>query len=141
MRAWTILTFFILFNVSFGVVSALEIGRGPASSNLLEEADNPDKSDDFIDQLALSDESGPSYLKLIGLGGLVAAIAGAVFLNLPAGATVYAAFMGLNLFSLDVIIENIEDYAAGFTVMPELKLMLSLALTLVFLWGFIDLAS
>jgi len=138
MRAWTILVFLVIFNLSFGVVSALDIGRTPEGENPIEEGSD----EDFISNLNIMDESsGPNYLALIGTLDIALALIAATLLNLPVGAAIYAGLAGVNLFSLGSILQTLENYSEEFVIMQEMEVLLAVALGLLFLWGFIDLAS
>lgn len=130
-RAWTILMFLVLFNISFLVVGALGVWTTPSGHNPLAMSGN-----DFIQNIW---QWPPNYLDILSMGTFGIAIIGSAFLRLPVGAAVYAALIATNVFTLDTIFTQLSGY--GFAIMPELELLITAALTLMFLGGFIDLAS
>lgn len=131
MRAWTILMFLVLFNISFIVVGALGIWTTPEGHNPLALSGS-----DFVNNFT---EFPPDYMAILSSVTIGLAVIGSVFLRMPVGAAVYAGLMGVNLFSLDTIFGELSGY--GFTIMPEMQIIITAGLSLMFLWGFIDLAS
>jgi len=126
LMAFKIAMFLILFNLSLGVVGALDIFHVPEGENPLEQ------TTDVAGWLTNWD-----WKSLLGVGiGLMALVASVIF-RMPVGAAIFALVFTITYIPVGSTLVILEEYG----LMAEITALITTGLAFVFLFGFIELSS